>query len=676
VSFTGSSLVVDRRASNAAPVVSARRIICAILLLAGCGGASSPPEAVMAASGDLREVPWPSDVLLASDGRLAIAPPFPFSGQDASIALLADALSELDGFGTVTALFFPVSAPVVVDAGATASVIDLDGNDPPHAYPLFYRAATRQLVALPPPGTVLREHHRYGCVIPSGVHDDGGHPLRPSKAMADLLAGGPSAPTSFQLLAGKLGASPQAATAFTTRTVSSWVTSAIADLATVPPVATPTRSFEPGADMDDLFGGPVTTTRPGRPPSGGVLHDHVARVVEGTFASPDYLSAVPGQPGVFADVPAPKSVDAVPFMLILPKGAASPPPVAIYQHGIDGDRSTMLQVADDYAARGYALLGIDAPFHGSRQLDAVDNVNNLSGMPNPDGIGDPNGLPVATFFDFSGDAPLGIAPLDPRVIRDNLRQATVDLMQTVRLVTAGDWSAVSGVALDTTAPIYTGASFGGILGANVLAVDPVVSAAVLASAGGSLFTDMFGNSPTLSVLVVSLLGQSYDSAITVAHPDTDPVRAQMSLNLIETLIEPGDGLALTGAIPPAKSVLLLEAFNDEVVANHSTEALAAAWGASQVTLPGSPPTRVVMLPSVSPPLAASPLRALVQLAPACHTMYTTQQDTRDYADGAPPFVMLATPMTIDNPVEAAHALALDFMDSFRNGAPTVRTPSP
>jgi dienelactone hydrolase len=670
-SFTRSSLVVDHDAGNAAGAVPARRrIFCAILLLAGCGGSSSPPEAMMAV-GDLRATPWPSDVLLGSDGRLTIAPPFPFSGQDASISLLANALSELDGFGTVTAVFFPVSAPVVVDAGAAASVIDLDGDDPPHAYPLLYRAATRQLVALPPPGTVLREHHRYGCVVVDGVHDDAGRPLRPAKAMADLLAGGAAAPAAYQLLAAKLTAPPQAATAFTTRTVSSWVTTAIADLATMPPIATPTRSFEPGGDMDNLFGGPVTTTRPGRPPSGGVLHDHVARVVEGTFPSPDYLSAVPGQPGLFDDVPAPKSVGAVPFMLVLPKDTAAPPPVAIFQHGIDGDRSTMLLVADDYAARGYALLGIDAPFHGSRQAGAVDDVNNLSGMPIPDGIGDPNGLPVAAFFDFSGDPQRGIAPVDPRVMRDNLRQATVDLMQTVRLVTAGDWSAISGVTLDTTAPIYTGASFGGILGANVVAVDPLVSAAVLASAGGGLFTEMFGNSPTLSVLVVSLLGQSYDSSITVDHPDTDPVRAQMSLNLIETLIEPGDGLALTGAARPPKSLLLLEAFNDEVIANHATEALAAAWGASQLTLPGTHPTRVVTLPSVAPPYAASPLRALVQLAPACHTTYTIQQDTRAYADGAPPFVALATPMTVDNPIETAHRLALDFMDSFRRGAPTV-----
>jgi hypothetical protein len=649
-----------------------------LVILVGCGG-SGPPEALMV-EGDLRSTPWPSDVLLGDDGRLAIKPPFPFSGQDAPTALLAQALSELDGFGTVTSVFFPVSAPVQVDADATATVIDLEGSEPPRKFPLLYRASTRQLVALAPPGTVLREHHRYGCVVASGVHDDGGRPLRPSKAMADLLAGGPTTPMSFQLLAGALGSQPLAATAFTTRTVSAWASAALADLATRPPVATPTRRFEPGPDLDDLFGGPVTTTRPGRPSSGGVLHDHVGLVVEGTFPSPSYLSATPGQPGLFDDVPAPKSVDAVPFMLILPTAspndAAAPPPVAIFQHGINGDRSTMLLVADDYTARGYAVLGIDAPFHGSRQPGAIDLVNNLSGLPIPDGIGDPVGLPVTTFFDLLGDASLGIAPVDPRSMRDNLRQATIDLLQTVRLVTAGDWSQVSGVVLSPAAPLYTGASFGGILGANVLAVDPTVPAAVLASAGGGLFVDMFPNSPTLGGLVVSLIGAGYDFGITVEHPNTDPARAQMSLNLIQTLIEPGDGLALAGATAPSKCLLLIEAFNDEVVANHSTESLAAAWGASQVTLAGSPPTRVVALPAAPPPFAADPLRALVQLAPACHTTYTLQSDTRSYADGAPPFVSLASPLTVDNPIETAHAVALDFMDSVRRGAPSVAAPAP
>ena len=95
-----------------------------------------------------------------------------------------------------------------------------------------------------------------------------------------------------------------------------------------------------------------------------------------------------------------------------------------------------------------------------------------------------------------------------------------------------------------------------------------------------------------------------------------------------------------------------------------------AWGASQVSLAGSPATRVVSLPSVWPPFVGSPLRALVQLNPACHTTYTLQQDSRLLrrrlaavrqardADGG----RTTRSRTIE------HWLALDFMDSVRLGA--------
>jgi hypothetical protein len=37
-------------------------------------------------------------------------------------------------------------------------------------------------------------------------------------------------------------------------------------------------------------------------------------------------------------------------------------------------------------------------------------------------------------------------------------------------------------------------------------------------------------------------------------------------------------------------------------------------------------------------------------------------------------VALAAPVTVDNPIETAHRLALDFMDGVRRGAPTVGSP--
>lgn len=163
-----------------------RAVALAVLIGLGCGGSSGgPPEALMTA-GDLRAHPWPSDALLGADAKVAVTPPFPFAGIDDYLAGLAAALSELDGFGTTTSIFFPVSGAVDVEDGAAAAVIDLEGDEPPRSFPLFYREATGQLVAMAPPGTVLRSKHRYACVVTGGVSGKTG-PLRPSAAMTAAL---------------------------------------------------------------------------------------------------------------------------------------------------------------------------------------------------------------------------------------------------------------------------------------------------------------------------------------------------------------------------------------------------------------------------------------------------------------------------------------------------------
>src|SRR5262249_55450450 len=162
-------------------------------------------------------------------------------------------------------------------------------------------------------------------------------------------------------------------------------------------------------------------------------------------------------------------------------------------------------------------------------------------------------------------------------MRDNFRQAAVDLMAAARLIEDGDWSGLPDIPLDATSLVYTGESFGAILGGTVVAIDPAVPAAVLSAAGGGQLLDLVGNSATLGTLFQPLVSGTFDQHVVIGDPDANPVRAQMSLNLLQTILEPGDPLALAPAAAAAsgKSVLFLEAFNDEVVSNHATEALAA-----------------------------------------------------------------------------------------------------
>src|SRR5262249_6538550 len=161
-----------------------------------------------------------------------------------------------------------------------------------------------------------------------------------------------------------------------------------------------------------------------------------------------------------------------------------------------------------YARAGYATIGIDELWHGSRLPGNVDLKNNLSGSPDPDGIGDPTPTgAVQWFFDFAGDTSSGVLAVDPRYIRDNFRHAAVDLMQEVRLARTGDWSGVlahlgslPGLSLDGIKVVCTGESFGSILGGIVLAIDPMLEAAVLAVGGAGILVDLGPNSPQFAQL--------------------------------------------------------------------------------------------------------------------------------------------------------------------------------
>jgi dienelactone hydrolase len=662
-------------------------VLLALVAAVGCSGTSGP-EAIMGTSLDLRALPWPSDAVLGSDGKLQVSTPFPFdSNVEDNLTSIAATLSTADGFSNTRSIFFPVSEDLVVDDGAAATVVDLDDPSKTLSFPLFYRSDTTQLVAIAPLGTTMLEHHMYGCWVTGGVHDAKGHMLHPSSVMSDAIAGRGKWGTqpSYKKLAAALAdahVKPIAATAFTTQTVSAWALKAQTDLAAMPPVATVDLVFQTPTDLDDIFGGPATTTKPGRPPSGGVLHTNIAAVVVGHFDSPNYLSATPQTLGVFDDNQDIKLTDHIPFILIVPLRASyADTPVVIFQHGINGDRSEALVVANDYAARGYATLGIDELWHGSRMPGAVDNVFNLSGQPGHDGIGDPTAAgAVQYFFDFAGDSTQNVLPVDPHYIRDNFRQAEIDLMQEVRLARGGDLSAVAtalpsltGLTFDGSKLVYAGESFGSIMGAAVLAVDPMLEAAVLDVGGGGILTDLAPNAPDFATLLQPFIAGAFDTDVDVNDPVNEPTRAQMSLNLVQQVIDPGDGLALSAVADPTKSELFLFAYLDQTVPNPSNQGLAAGFGATEVTLSaGSHPLEeVTTLPKAQAPYMATPLRAVVQLDPASHGMFTGQTGQRTYMPPFPPFVKLATPGSFDNPIVQAHALAVSFIDGFRSGAPVV-----
>jgi len=108
------------------------------------------------------------------------------------------------------------------------------------------------------------------------------------------------------------------------------------------------------------------------------------------------------------------------------------------------------------------------------------------------------------------------------------------------------------------------------------------------------------------------------------------------------------------------------------VPNQSNQSLARGWGATEVQLSaGSHALEQVKLPTAHAPYSATPLRAVVQLDPASHGMFTGQTGQHQFMPPFPPFTRYPQPIEIVTPIVQAHALALGFIDGVRSGAPIV-----
>lgn len=676
-------------------------LLLALLLSAGCSGGVEDRRPVALLGGSFADSPWPNDLFLRN-GRLRVGT-LPLPGDPVALRNLSAAIAEEDGFPVRTSIFFPTAGGKDVQGplSGTARLLDLtDGTavpEAPEGLPLFYRADTRELVAMTTATLVLQEGHTYACLLDPAT-------VLPSGAMEEALRGGGSWGRVYAPLAAYLRsrgiplASVGAATVFTVGRPTRVLYAMRSRLEAEPfPVARVDRVVT-GPALDEFFGHP-TTTRSGWGDPAGVVHESIGAVVLGTFTSPYYLTGGGTHLGTIvldeAGSPVPQGTTVVPFLLAIPRGGGASlagVPMMIFQHGLNQGRGQVTAVANDYARAGYATIGIDALWHGDRRPGAIDQVHNLTGAPGGDGMADQDPFGASFFFfNLSGDAAEGIQAMDGRPVRDNLRQAALDVMQLVRLVLAGDLSAVAasdpslaGLTLDGSHLVYTGESFGSILGAIVTAVDPHLQATVLSVGGAGIFLPIFADSPWFAKLLEPLLKSLFDRALEVTDPSVLPAEAERTLSLLQSVLEPGDPVAFARKIarePAAfpKSLLLLQAFYDELIPNQGGELLAAAAGATQVLIPGhTHALRYVDLPSASAPFSDNrngATVAVVDLFPATHGMYTGFHDDRDYETGFPPFVKLPVPIPIDNPTEYDHALATGFADSFRStGTPAVVAP--
>jgi dienelactone hydrolase len=648
----------------------------------------------------------------------------------------------------------PASEAASIADDSSVFLVDLDATSKDEARvpcrAAFHddRAAGSQttpvLAVLPARGIVLEEGHRYAAVLTTRVKGDAGAVIGPSREFRAILGG--SRESAAEELYGRalervgelvppLADSAQIAalTVFTTQSTSEELVEMRATVAALSP---PKLEWNPEAlapmsaglfseaplagftaTLDAWLGKPAKlpdgSDDPARDQSDGAAHDAIAAIGTAVFEAPNFLRVRPegyqnaehatvardmaGRPTLSPE----RKTSKVWISIALPKGPMPPSgfPVVILQHGLQGDRSFLLSLANTFAKRGWATAAIEAATFGARAVSPQNAVDQKSTFPwsaspayaGPDGFVDAPATALAFFGDF----------LNFGATRDQLRQSAVDLgsLADVLADPALDLgpllAAVPGAKIDGTRIGYVGDSFGAITGALVAAVDPRINAFVLNVGGGGIVTEILSNAPALATLVGTAGGLNFGFSadrLDASHPLS---------NVLQSILDPADPLlyarrialspsSIGGVKNAPKSVILIEAVWDEVVANEGSEALARAIG-MQLAAPSLGAITGVPLTEALPQGGAiqgtpvsSVTAVLVQASPGTHgsDLYRAH-GLRRYAlpfgqPGPSPFPVLAAEIRVNQPYLGLQSMVgAFFASSFAGEVPKVtEVPTP
>lgn len=549
-------------------------------------------------------LPFPSDFFTAPDPaaptglRPRIVPGENLSKDDVlarSVGFALENLSDLDGWGTTANLMVKLSGRLDLLASGAPEATTFDRVRPrrhlrPEDAAIFIlnidrdspRYGERRGVLVDQfedgalalePAPPLESATRYALVMTRALVAEGGGCVRRSDAYAAAFSGAPET-TPAQIGAGSFArTSAEAALA-----ADPWLTEDNVVLAEA--FTTQTTSDELIEVLDAVDATPLPEVVPGSLTVEKVADGPIGTKIRGKFLSPDYRGggrrwerAADGKYRRKGDA----SVD---FLLQIPRegtgGRSQPFPVAIFFHGLGGDLETADSAASGVYEQGVATISITAIGH--RESD------------------DPT-LRQYLLFNLFGVALK--QPFALSVTRDNLRQSTVDQRQALRLARrlmeeGFDEAEPKGTPdLDPDAPIgAVGVSMGGIMGTTLASVAPEVRYALLYVGGGAvsrIILESAGFADLQGLIKTILFGTS-------EVPDS---LFYTIFSVVQTMIDPGDPANFArflfaeprpGTDP--KSVLFVEAVDDEVVPNGSTELLMRVMGAPSLSTGYGPVTGV------------------------------------------------------------------------------------
>jgi pimeloyl-ACP methyl ester carboxylesterase len=274
------------------------------------------------------------------------------------------------------------------------------------------------------------------------------------------------------------------------------------------------------------------------------------------------------------------------FTMTMPKSTSTGPvPVVIFGHGLVTERRFVLAIGDALAAKGYAAIAIDFPYHGDRTYCAkggpvsiVDPLDGSLASLEPCASGTTcndegrcvdaqgNGNKLATFGVIDLPVASGAMFLEIDHIansKDHFQQALVDLGALDRSLRLGNWQAVTGRAVDTSKIYYAGQSLGGIMGAIFLGTDPDIKRAVLNVPGANL-VPMFDDSTFFSAQL--------DAFFTRQKVQRDSFEGRRFITVAKWFMDAVDPEHL-GPVTGNRALLLQMATLDMIIPNDNTKTL-------------------------------------------------------------------------------------------------------
>ncbi|MDT8437680.1 MAG: hypothetical protein RQ729_01570 [Wenzhouxiangellaceae bacterium] len=578
-------------------------------------------------------IPFPNNLLLSGSGDLTLNIPVadPNNFGDPQVALNA-----LDGFGTVSPWTFSFSDPFDPNslvAGNSVRFFEVQFAFGTIAVQRIVRELTpgRDYVAVRSPAdptgqtialvplTPLKEMTGYMALVTDDFRDPAGNVATPSQTYfltkrteplvtasgvsTDPLLDNATA-RALEPLRQLVNAQESAAEAFgipRDRIVLSWTatTQAITPvLNVVRSILSPTSSLlaptglttadvlPPGASpgIADLFIGVTELPYFLGVPS---AENPAAPVNEFWQASPgnyvppfDGLGLDPTSTNVTVANPIPVEKDrqTVPILVTVPNafsGQVRPAagwPVVIFQHGITGNRSQALALADTMASIGFAVVSMDLPLHGITQTNPLDPTQPLAALY----VGNTPFAPIANERTFDLDlqdnatgAPGPDGQIDssgaffinlPSLLtsRDNVRQGQIDLSSLALNIPFMDLDADGLSDFDGSNISFVGLSLGSIVGTGFLAVEPTVNTALLSVPGGGIANLLNGSQTFGPVIRAGLQASGVEPG--------SPAFFQF-LGAAQTVIDSADPINWAAVATQANAIVLHQVAGDTVIPN-------------------------------------------------------------------------------------------------------------